>query len=121
MFYQNTKLAFRRMKKTKLVSLINILGLTISLTSFLLIVNYLHHESGFDNFHRQGDRIYRVESKIYENNALSDHWASTPFGCATAMKNELSGIDDLVRVTVQRAQTENIVSKYSGLKSIKRL
>ena len=31
-------------------------------------------------------------------------------GCATALRNELTGIEDLVRITVQRQFSENIVS-----------
>lgn len=98
------------MRQSKLTSGINLLGLCLSMTSFFLIVNYLWHETRFDVFHQHADRIYRVESKIYEEGVLTDHWASTPFGCATAMRDELTGIDELVRVTVQRPQTENIVS-----------
>ncbi|MBL7972949.1 MAG: ABC transporter permease [Prolixibacteraceae bacterium] len=110
MFRKNLQLTIRRMRQSKLTSIVNLMGLCISMTSFFLIVNYLWHETRFDVFHQHADRIYRVESKIYDEGVLTDHWASTPFGCATAMRDELTGIEDLVRVTVQRPQTENIVS-----------
>ncbi|MEO7393535.1 MAG: ABC transporter permease, partial [Chitinophagaceae bacterium] len=51
--------------KNKVFSFINIFGLTIGLTSFLLIALYIFDELTFDAFHKNADNIYRVvEHKI---------------------------------------------------------
>lgn len=55
------KTAFRNISKHKILSLVNILGLTIGLTCTILIGLYLKHEMSYDKFHDKSDRIYRVE------------------------------------------------------------
>lgn len=54
------------MLKNKAFSFINLTGLTIGLTSFLLIALYVFDELTFDGFHKNADNIYRiVESRIF--------------------------------------------------------
>ena len=53
-------IAFRNLSKRKFYAGINILGLSIGLTSCLLIVLYIHHELSYDTMHPNADRIYRV-------------------------------------------------------------
>lgn len=54
------KTAFRNLWKNKAASFINILGLTIGLSSCLLIGIYIQHELNYDKFQTKGDRIVRV-------------------------------------------------------------
>jgi len=54
------KIAWRNVMKNKLFSFINIIGLTIGLTSFLLIALYIFDELTFDRFHKNAAAIYRV-------------------------------------------------------------
>ena len=53
------KVAWRNLKKQKLYSIINILGLSVGLSSFLLIYLYLYDELTYDQFNRDHERIYR--------------------------------------------------------------
>ncbi|MEM9897026.1 MAG: ABC transporter permease, partial [Bacteroidota bacterium] len=52
--------AFRALIKQKSYTAINILGLAIALASAMLISIYIRHESSFDDFHKDGNRIYRI-------------------------------------------------------------
>lgn len=54
------KVAVRNILKYKLFSAINILGMTIGITSSLMIVLYVTHELSYDKFHADADRIYQV-------------------------------------------------------------
>jgi putative ABC transport system permease protein len=54
------KIAWRNLKKNKLYSAVNIIGLTIGITSCLLIGLYISHEITYDRFHKNADRIVRV-------------------------------------------------------------
>jgi putative ABC transport system permease protein len=59
------KSAWRNLMKNKVFSFINIFGLTIGLTTFLLIALYIFDELTFDAFHKNADNIYRViENKV---------------------------------------------------------
>lgn len=60
----------RNLKRQKLFSFINLLGLTVSMVSTLLIYLYVSHEFSYDRFHPYADRIYRVNQTFIwgENN-----------------------------------------------------
>lgn len=66
MFKNNLKLIVRKLQKEKLFTLVNVLGLTIGLTAFLMISLYIRHELSFDKFHKDYENIYRVTSKYQE-------------------------------------------------------
>ena len=54
------KIALRNILKYKVFSFINIIGLTIGLSSSFLIGLLIYHEYSFDKFHKDGDRLFRV-------------------------------------------------------------
>ncbi|MBS1532235.1 MAG: ABC transporter permease [Bacteroidetes bacterium] len=60
MFKNYLKVALRGLWKNKFSSVINILGLSIGLSSCLLIGLYIRHELSYDQFQQKGDRIARV-------------------------------------------------------------
>ncbi len=60
MIRNNLKVTVRSLWKNKVASAINIFGLTVGLTSCLLIALYIQHESSFDSFQKNGKRIARV-------------------------------------------------------------
>lgn len=91
------------------LSVLNILGLSVCVGASLLIFLYVWSELSYDSFH-DGDRMYRVESRLYEGEALTDNWATTAFGHAPVMKQELPGIEAYVRVTAQ--DREQVVSYF---------
>src|SRR3982074_1264439 len=54
------KVAVRNILKYKFFSAINIFGMTVGITSCLLIILYVSHELSYDKFHRDAGRIYQV-------------------------------------------------------------
>jgi putative ABC transport system permease protein len=52
--------AFRNLKKNKFFSGLNILGLAIGMTVFLLIAQYIRFERSYEDFVDTKDDIYRV-------------------------------------------------------------
>jgi len=60
MIRNNLKVTVRSLWKNKVASAINIFGLTVGLTSCLLIALYVQHEASFDSFEKNGKRIARV-------------------------------------------------------------
>lgn len=110
MFQHYLKMAFRNQAKNKLFSVINLLGLSIGLAVSVLIINYVSYEFSFDKFHSKKDRIYRVESKFYEADRLTDDWGTSSFGYGSAISSEMTGIEDYVRIGVQ--STEQTVSYH---------
>jgi putative ABC transport system permease protein len=60
MFKNSIKIAFRNIKWHKTFSIINITGLVIGITCFILIMLYVEYEMSYDAFHEHSDRIFRV-------------------------------------------------------------
>ncbi len=54
------KIVFRLIKRNILFSVVNLLGLTIGLTTCFLILLYVDFEIAYDKFHENADNIYRV-------------------------------------------------------------
>lgn len=60
MFFNYLLLAYRNLKKQRAFSLINLFGLTLGISSCLLIFLFILNEFSFDKFHSKADRIFRV-------------------------------------------------------------
>lgn len=69
--------AFRNMAKRRLYTTVNILGLAIGLTSFILIALYVIDEESYDKHHRNADRIYRLINK-YDFQGVGEESSSSP-------------------------------------------
>lgn len=105
MNYISQVIRSQRVKKS--LTLINITGLSVCIAAALLIMLYVWSELSYDSFH-DTDRVYRVESRLYEGEMLTDNWATTAYGHAPAMNREIAGIEKYVRVTAQdREQVVN--------------
>jgi putative ABC transport system permease protein len=60
-------LIIRNLKKTKIVSSISILGLTVGFTFVILAARYVYTEKTFDRFHKNHRSIFRIEQDIPEH------------------------------------------------------
>ena len=84
------------MKKTKLYSLVNIMGLTIGITSCILIGLYIHSEWSYDRFHTKGDRIVRVTME-YNNGGTIGRYAQTGTKVGPQFKRTFPSVEAFVR------------------------
>ncbi len=57
------KAIFRNAVKNKLVSLLNILGLSIGFTCSIFLISWVLHETSYDSFIKDKDKIYRLTSE----------------------------------------------------------
>jgi putative ABC transport system permease protein len=83
----------RNLTRQKLFSFINLLGLTVSMMSTLLIFLYVRHEFSFDRFHKDADRIYRVNQTFIWGESSNNQFASTGPGVAFALEAELPEVE----------------------------
>ena len=60
MFNSYFKIAWRNLFKHKLYALINVSGMTIGMTCFILLALYIQYELSYDIQHEKGGRIYRI-------------------------------------------------------------
>jgi len=89
--------AIRNMRKHSGYLLLNITGLTIGITSFLLITLYVVHELSFDRFHKNYENIYRIKVKGMMAGSTLDQ-AVTAAPMARALRNDYPEITQTTRV-----------------------
>ena len=81
MFKNLVKTAVRHMMKHPGYSFLNVIGLTLGITSALFLLIYVSDEVSYDRYHEKADRIYRVSSKITEpDDQFTWIVAQIPFG-----------------------------------------
>jgi len=64
MLHNYLKIALRSFWKNRTYSFINITGLAVGITASVLILLYVSHEYSYDQFHKNGDRLYRILGKM---------------------------------------------------------
>jgi putative ABC transport system permease protein len=67
MFRNYFAVAIRNLRRNKLVSMINIAGLSIGLACCLLIILYAKDEWSYDRFQQHKDQIYRITSQMVDD------------------------------------------------------
>ncbi|HRP56359.1 ABC transporter permease [Agriterribacter sp.] len=99
MFKNYFKTAVRNVWKHKTFSFINITGLTVGLTSFILIALFIFDEFTFDRIHTNADNIYRVvESKTSAEGKTSKR-SGTGFLVSARAKAAFPEIRDVARIS----------------------
>ncbi|NUM80558.1 ABC transporter permease [bacterium] len=88
MFENYIKVALRNLIRGKLYSFINITGLAIGISCFMLIFLFIQDELRFDRFHSKADRIYRVVQKLDHTEGQGENSSSNPFPVAQALKTD---------------------------------
>ncbi|MCC6723178.1 MAG: ABC transporter permease [Saprospiraceae bacterium] len=68
MFQNYFKIALRQLLKNKQFSALNIFGLATSMAVCMLVIMAVRDQYGYDEFHENGDRIYRVISAEADKN-----------------------------------------------------
>ena len=97
MFRNYLKTAFRQLVKNPAYSFINIAGLAIGMACCLLISLYVLHETSYDKFHENSDRIFRVKIDL-NLNGIWYREASIPFPAAAALTNDFPEVEEAVRI-----------------------
>ena len=97
MFKNYFTTAFRNFWRNKVFSTVNILGLSIGISSALVIFLIVYYEFSFDRFEKDPDRIYRVvlDAKF---NGTEGHSAAVQAPLSSAVQKEVTGIDETIPV-----------------------
>lgn len=81
--------AIRHLHRRIGYSVINIMGLAISLTCCILLTLYIRHELSYDRFHQKADQIYRI---------AGNRFAATPAPWAPALVRDFPDVLQAVRI-----------------------
>ena len=93
------KTAVRNLWKHKTFSFINTIGLTVGLTSFILIALFIFDELTFDGLHKKADNIYRVVESKTSADGKTTKRAGTGFQVSARAKAGFPEIQDVARIS----------------------
>src|ERR1700744_2726431 len=85
------KVGIRNILKHKTFSLINVFGLAAAMSVCMLIIMIIADQRGYDQFHVNKDRIYRIQTVGKNGNEL--HTASSALPLAELLRRDYSGIE----------------------------
>lgn len=91
------KTAWRSALRQKQFSLLNILGLSIGITTCLLIGLYVKYELNYDSFHTKSDRIYRINQSFIWGD-WNEQQATTGPNVALALSADIPEFEEVTRV-----------------------
>jgi putative ABC transport system permease protein len=84
--------AWRNLKRNKVFSFINILGLALGIACSLLIILWVQDEKSMDSFHKNKKRLYTVfERQFYDGRVEGGYY--TPGLLGQEMKRKIPGIE----------------------------
>ena len=110
MFKSMIKMAWRNAIRQKQFTVLNLLGLTIGISTCFMIGLYIHDEMTFDAFHEKDDRIYRVNQPF-----IWGDWdrmmASTGPNVATALREDAPAFEEITRILSLGSQTVTAANK----------
>jgi putative ABC transport system permease protein len=86
------KTSFRNLSKRKLYTGINILGLTIALSSFFAISLYIYHEWSYDRMYADYERIYKF-SQEFSSAGESQLVGTTPASLVPTLMEEFPEVE----------------------------
>jgi putative ABC transport system permease protein len=90
--------AWRNIRKNKVFSFINIIGLSIGMAACLLILQYVNFELSYDQFNKNAADLYRVYNDRYQNGKLIQHGTITYSGIGKAMQDDFPEVIAHARV-----------------------
>ena len=111
--------AFRALWRSKGSTLINISGLTLGITASLILFLLIRDQQGYDNYHVNRDRIYRVVSST-QGNEGRDYSAGVPAVLPEAVRTDFPEAEQVVFTSYRSGglvtipATEGKSKKYDG-------
>lgn len=115
MFKNYIKIAWRNFINSKSFSLINVFGLTISLSAFLFITLFIYEEWSYDRYHTDADKIFRV-TRTFERDDYKSSSLATANILAPTIQNEVPGIKGVLRIN--RSFGDDTIVEYENNKFI---
>lgn len=89
---------FRNIQRNLGYSVINVFGLALGITCSLVLFLMISFFTSFDNYHPNGDRIYRVVNKTVVN-GNEDYTPGVPAPFSDAFRSEVTGLEKVLFIS----------------------
>jgi putative ABC transport system permease protein len=99
MFKSILTTALRNIIRNKSFSIINLIGLSVSMSLGMLIILIVKEQLTYDNFHQDRERIYRVNTMALRVEGGSEPYASAPLPIGRVLKEEYTFTENVVAIS----------------------
>lgn len=99
MFKSILRAAIRNISRHKAFSLINLIGLSVSMSLCMLVILIVREQYTYDKFHQDADRIYQLNATLTGEQGMGYDIASVPLPVANIVRDEYSIAEEVVSVT----------------------
>ncbi|WP_298311251.1 FtsX-like permease family protein [uncultured Aquimarina sp.] len=103
------KIAWRSLRKNKLQTIINLLGLTVGTVCCLSILLYVFAQLGYDDHHDNAESLYRVRTVIDDPSSVQFNAASSGPPIGFAMKEDFPEVIEATRLVYMGEGTEDLI------------
>ena len=98
MLLHHIKTTLRSIRNNKGYALVNIFGLTLGMTAWVMLMMWVNHEMTYDDFHKNADHIYRPVAVWNETKGEPWFVKSTPAPLPGMLKEQMPEVEHVVRV-----------------------
>jgi putative ABC transport system permease protein len=91
-------MTLRQLRKSPAYSALNILGLSLGLSCFILIFLWLQNEWGYDHYYTNADSIYRINSDVNLRSGQKRLYGVTATGMAQALREGFPEVEASTRL-----------------------
>lgn len=84
-------------RKNRLITVINISGLAVGLTCFILVALFVNDEYNFDQYHSNYSRVYRIVTD-FTSNGNTTNWAKTSAPVGRYLSGSYPEVEQVVRI-----------------------
>ncbi|MFB6453766.1 ABC transporter permease [Chitinophaga sp. Hz27] len=117
MFRNYITIAWRNLTRYKLFTLINIAGLAVGLAACWLLLLYVQHETSYENFLPEQQRIYRAVNTVsWSGGNMNVAVTSAPFG--PVLQRDYEEVESMTRVLSDGGGTFEVNNKRFELPAV---
>ena len=112
------KISFRNLKKRLPYTLVNVIGLSVGLACFLVLMAYTRYEEHYDDFQENKEQLYRIVFERYQGEELVSVSPATMPALGYRIKDEISGVNGMSRfssVWGSIVKNERVTSEENNL------
>lgn len=90
------KIGWRVLKKNRLYTLLNVIGLTMGISGFLMIMLFIQDEVNYDRFYPESESVFRITA--HWGDYAQGGYATSPPSLAPRMQEDIPEVEAVTRV-----------------------
>jgi putative ABC transport system permease protein len=110
------KIAWRNIVQHKIFSLLNVLGLALSISAGSIILLLYQDGYSYDTFHKDTELIYRVNTIAARKSGATEPYATTPPLVSKILKSQFTSVDEVATLKVLKGEIvkDNETIQFQG-------